>query len=97
MKLSGEAPTLVGVAGTPVLASSEFRPIGEIPRTDGRFRVVSDYDPAGDQPQAIDDLERRITRGEKDVVLLGATGTGKSATAPSPTSSPGCCPGTHCG
>jgi excinuclease ABC subunit B len=81
MKLSGEAPTLVGVAGTPVLASSEFRPIGEIPRADGRFRVVSDYNPAGDQPQAIDDLERRITRGEKDVVLLGATGTGKSATA----------------
>jgi excinuclease ABC subunit B len=42
--------------------------------------VVSDFAPSGDQPQAIDDLEQRITAGEKDVVLLGATGTGKSAT-----------------
>src|SRR5262245_38635003 len=42
--------------------------------------MVSDYSPAGDQPAAIDDLERRIQAGEKDVVLLGATGTGKSAT-----------------
>src|SRR5690606_20614693 len=37
-------------------------------------------EPAGDQPQAIDELERRIKAGEKHVVLLGATGTGKSAT-----------------
>lgn len=44
------------------------------------FRVVSDYQPAGDQPTAIADLETRINNGEKDVVLLGATGTGKSAT-----------------
>jgi excinuclease ABC subunit B len=43
--------------------------------------VVSDFAPSGDQPQAIDELEQRITAGEKDVVLLGATGTGKSATA----------------
>ncbi|WP_092627456.1 excinuclease ABC subunit UvrB [Actinopolyspora mzabensis] len=64
----------------PVLAHSEFRPVGEIPRKDGRFRVVSDYEPAGDQPEAIDQLERRINSGETDVVLLGATGTGKSAT-----------------
>jgi excinuclease ABC subunit B len=63
-----------------VTASSEHRPIGEIPRSDGRFRVVSDYVPAGDQPQAIAELERRIRAGERDVVLLGATGTGKSAT-----------------
>ncbi|MEV4645490.1 excinuclease ABC subunit UvrB [Saccharopolyspora sp. NPDC049426] len=63
-----------------VLAHSEFRPVGDIPRTDARFRMVSDYEPAGDQPQAIEDLERRINSGEKDVVLLGATGTGKSAT-----------------
>ncbi len=63
-----------------VTASSEFRPIGDIPRTEGAFRMVSDYQPAGDQPAAIDDLERRIRAGEKDVVLLGATGTGKSAT-----------------
>ncbi|WP_211900651.1 excinuclease ABC subunit UvrB [Saccharopolyspora erythraea] len=64
----------------PVLAHSEFRPVSDIPRTGGRFRMVSDYQPAGDQPQAIDDLERRINSGETNVVLLGATGTGKSAT-----------------
>ncbi|WP_040920000.1 excinuclease ABC subunit UvrB [Saccharomonospora glauca] len=64
----------------PVLAHSDFRPISEIPRADGRFKVVSDYEPAGDQPAAIDELERRLRAGEKDVVLLGATGTGKSAT-----------------
>ncbi|WP_092536099.1 excinuclease ABC subunit UvrB [Amycolatopsis arida] len=64
----------------PVLAHSEFRPVSDVVRTDGRFRVVSDYRPAGDQPAAIDGLERRIKAGEKDVVLLGATGTGKSAT-----------------
>ena len=44
------------------------------------FRVVSDYQPAGDQPAAIAELEARLRNGEKDVVLLGATGTGKSAT-----------------
>jgi excinuclease ABC subunit B len=44
------------------------------------FEVVSEYKPNGDQPEAIADLERRVRAGEKDVVLLGATGTGKSAT-----------------
>jgi excinuclease ABC subunit B len=44
------------------------------------FRVESDFSPAGDQPAAIDELERRVREGQKDVVLLGATGTGKSAT-----------------
>lgn len=44
------------------------------------FEVVSPFQPNGDQPAAIADLERRIRGGEKDVVLLGATGTGKSAT-----------------
>ncbi|AVH24260.1 excinuclease ABC subunit UvrB [Nocardia cyriacigeorgica] len=65
--------------GTP-LAHSEFRPVGEIERAGGRFEVVSPHQPAGDQPAAIDELERRIKAGERDVVLLGATGTGKSAT-----------------
>ncbi|GAA1857625.1 excinuclease ABC subunit UvrB [Asanoa iriomotensis] len=51
-----------------------------IPRTDGRFEVVSDFKPAGDQPAAIDDLERRVRQGDRHTVLLGATGTGKSAT-----------------
>jgi excinuclease ABC subunit B len=46
----------------------------------GKFEVISDFQPSGDQPTAIDDLERRIRAGQKDVVLLGATGTGKSAT-----------------
>jgi excinuclease ABC subunit B len=64
----------------PVLASSEFRPVSEVPRAEGRFQVVSDYDPAGDQPAAIEELEKRLGGGERDVVLLGATGTGKSAT-----------------
>jgi excinuclease ABC subunit B len=52
----------------------------DIPRLDGRFEVVSDFRPSGDQPAAIDDLERRVRRGDRHVVLLGATGTGKSAT-----------------
>ncbi|MDT4997114.1 MAG: excinuclease subunit [Pseudonocardiales bacterium] len=47
----------------------------------GKFEVISDFEPSGDQPAAIEDLERRIRAGEQDVVLLGATGTGKSATA----------------
>jgi len=54
--------------------------VGEIPRVGGHFHVVSEFQPAGDQPAAIAELERRITAGEQDVVLLGATGTGKSAT-----------------
>jgi excinuclease ABC subunit B len=44
------------------------------------FEVISDYVPSGDQPTAIAELEARINAGEKDIVLLGATGTGKSAT-----------------
>jgi len=44
------------------------------------FKVVSEYMPSGDQPAAIAELAQRINAGETDVVLLGATGTGKSAT-----------------
>ncbi|KQQ01360.1 MULTISPECIES: excinuclease ABC subunit UvrB [unclassified Rathayibacter] len=44
------------------------------------FEVISEYKPSGDQPAAIADLSARIRAGEADVVLLGATGTGKSAT-----------------
>ncbi|WP_345425086.1 excinuclease ABC subunit UvrB [Pseudonocardia xishanensis] len=68
-----------GEADVP-LAHSEHRPAGDIERTGGRFEVVSEYEPAGDQPAAIKELTERINRGEQDVVLLGATGTGKSAT-----------------
>ncbi|MEJ7649540.1 MAG: excinuclease ABC subunit UvrB [Nakamurella sp.] len=64
----------------PVLAVSEHRPVSEIERASARFEVVSDFEPSGDQPQAIAELEKRLREGERDVVLLGATGTGKSAT-----------------
>ncbi|MET8474750.1 excinuclease ABC subunit UvrB [Streptomyces sp. NPDC006422] len=57
-----------------------MRPVSKIERTVAPFEVVSPYQPSGDQPAAIAELEKRITGGEKDVVLLGATGTGKSAT-----------------
>ncbi|CAM3235935.1 excinuclease ABC subunit UvrB [Tsukamurella hominis] len=67
-------------AEQPVVAHSEHRPIGDIERAPAEFTVVSEYEPAGDQPTAIADLERRLKAGERDVVLLGATGTGKSAT-----------------
>jgi len=56
------------------------RPVTDLQRTVAPFEVVSDYEPAGDQPQAIAELAERIERGEEHVVLLGATGTGKSAT-----------------
>jgi len=53
----------------------------EINRVVAPFEVISDFQPAGDQPAAIKELTERINNGEKDIVLLGATGTGKSATA----------------
>jgi excinuclease ABC subunit B len=57
-----------------------MRPVTDLTRAVNPFEVVSEYRPSGDQPQAIDELARRINGGEQDVVLLGATGTGKSAT-----------------
>ncbi len=56
------------------------RPVTDVQRKLAPFKVVADFEPAGDQPAAIDELERRINAGEQDVVLLGATGTGKTAT-----------------
>jgi excinuclease ABC subunit B len=56
------------------------RPSSDITRTVAPFEVISDFVPSGDQPEAIRELEERIRAGEPDVVLLGATGTGKSAT-----------------
>ena len=53
----------------------------EIHRVVAPFEVISEFKPAGDQPKAIAELTRRVEDGEKDIVLLGATGTGKSATA----------------
>jgi len=57
-----------------------MRPVSELQRKVAPFQVVSDYVPAGDQPAAIEEIARRINGGVTDVVLLGATGTGKSAT-----------------
>ena len=56
------------------------RPITDLQRTVAPFEVISEFVPAGDQPAAIAEIERRIRKGDKNVVLLGATGTGKSAT-----------------
>jgi len=56
------------------------RPITDLQRTVAPFEVISEYVPAGDQPAAIEEITRRINAGEQDIVLLGATGTGKSAT-----------------
>jgi excinuclease ABC subunit B len=57
-----------------VRTTTDLRP------TKGRFEVISEFEPAGDQPAAIKALAERVNAGETDVVLLGATGTGKSAT-----------------
>jgi excinuclease ABC subunit B len=57
-----------------------MRPTTDLQRTVAPFRVVSEFQPSGDQPQAIAELAAKVNAGEKDVVLLGATGTGKSAT-----------------
>ena len=51
-----------------------------VPRQNKPFEVISPYTPSGDQPKAIRELAARIRDGEQDVVLMGATGTGKSAT-----------------
>ena len=57
-----------------------MRPVTELQRAAKSFEVVSPYSPSGDQPTAIAELAERLSAGEKDIVLLGATGTGKSAT-----------------
>lgn len=57
-----------------------MRPVTDLQRRVAPFKVVSDYEPSGDQPAAIKEIAERINAGEQDVVLLGATGTGKTAT-----------------
>jgi excinuclease ABC subunit B len=57
-----------------------MRPVTDLKRRVAPFDVVTDMVPAGDQPQAIAAMAERIRSGEKDTVLLGATGTGKTAT-----------------
>ncbi|WP_227487040.1 excinuclease ABC subunit UvrB [Nocardioides malaquae] len=57
-----------------------MRPVSDLERRVAPFTVKSDFEPSGDQPTAIAEISQRIRDGEKDVVLLGATGTGKTAT-----------------
>ncbi|MFY7066720.1 excinuclease ABC subunit UvrB [Nocardiopsis changdeensis] len=57
-----------------------MRPVTEIKRSENPFEVVSDMRPAGDQPKAIEEITRRVRGGDPHTVLLGATGTGKTAT-----------------
>ncbi|MCB0888657.1 MAG: excinuclease ABC subunit UvrB [Nocardioidaceae bacterium] len=57
-----------------------MRPVTDLKRRVAPFRVESDFEPSGDQPSAIAGIVERINAGERDVVLLGATGTGKTAT-----------------
>jgi excinuclease ABC subunit B len=57
-----------------------MRPVTDLERRVAPFKVVSDYSPSGDQPAAIAEISKRIKGGVEDVVLLGATGTGKTAT-----------------
>ncbi len=71
-------PGCPGVGGSAY--RSGMRPVTDLQRAVAPFEVISEYEPSGDQPAAIAELTRRVQAGEKDVVLLGATGTGKSAT-----------------
>ena len=57
-----------------------MRPVSDLKRRVAPFEVVTDMVPAGDQPRAIAEMEKRLQSGAKDTVLLGATGTGKTAT-----------------
>ena len=57
-----------------------MRPVTDLERKVAPFKVMSDFQPAGDQPEAIAEIVNRLEKGEEDIVLLGATGTGKSAT-----------------
>jgi excinuclease ABC subunit B len=56
------------------------RPVSDIKRSEAPFEVISEMTPAGDQPGAIAEISRRVRDGEPHTVLLGATGTGKTAT-----------------
>ena len=74
-----------GISLTPGLSVARrrlvaMRPVTDLERRVAPFKVVSDYQPSGDQPAAIEEIVERINGGVEDVVLLGATGTGKTAT-----------------
>ncbi|MGW5875930.1 excinuclease ABC subunit UvrB [Nocardiopsis terrae] len=57
-----------------------MRPVSDIKRSEAPFEVISEMTPAGDQPKAIAEISRRVREGDEHTVLLGATGTGKTAT-----------------
>jgi excinuclease ABC subunit B len=57
-----------------------MRPVTDLQRRVAPFKVMTDMIPAGDQPAAIAEITKRVQDGERDIVLLGATGTGKTAT-----------------
>ena len=57
-----------------------MRPVTDLQRRVAPFNVITDMVPAGDQPRAIEEMEKRVRAGTTDTVLLGATGTGKTAT-----------------
>src|SRR5215471_9678676 len=60
--------------------SGAVRPVSDLQRSVAPFKVITDMVPAGDQPRAIGEMDQRIRAGSVDTVLLGATGTGKTAT-----------------
>jgi len=62
------------------MATTTAPDVKPIERAARPFRVISEFQPSGDQPAALAEIAKRLRAGEKDVVLLGATGTGKSAT-----------------
>src|SRR5699024_5583709 len=68
-------------AERPELSYSEFRTVGEVERSDAKFEVIREYQLAGDQPAAIEELDERLNRGERVVVLMSASFKVKSGTA----------------
>ena len=66
--------------------NDELGPLLEYPKTNNKaepnipFKLVSDFSPAGDQPQAIRELVEGVNKGERSQILLGVTGSGKTFT-----------------
>jgi excinuclease ABC subunit B len=77
-KLDGSGQGLKYLPDVPFEAHRPDRPDKLLPNV--RFRVASDYEPAGDQPQAIKELVEGVETNERDQVLLGVTGSGKTYT-----------------
>ncbi len=91
--VAAEAPTPTTQPPRPHWAARHPRAIDGPPPlviSPSPFRLVSEYEPAGDQPQAIEELVAELLAGERDQVLLGVTGPGRRFTSntPSPNESP---------